>query len=189
MKKSLIPVLLVVILSGFIWSSDRFFVNLNARCILPFDSGYTDLYGKTQFSPGAKFGCEIFGGIFIWGGYGFSDGKGTIPLLTDSTRSIQHFLSAGIGFRVPLSERTQWIVYAGGCDALYREEAMGLVVNDSAWGFDAGTDFRFFLKKKWFISLTASCTYVRTVARPPQGGTAEIELGGACLGGGIGFTF
>lgn len=189
MKKSLIPVLLVVVLSGSIWSSDRFFVSLAARGILPFDSGYTELYGKTQFSPGAKFGCEIFRGISLWGGYGLSSGKGTIPLLGDATRSIQHFLSAGIGFRIPLSKRTQWIVYAGGCDVLYREEAMGLTVNDSAWGFEAGTDVRFFLKKKWFVSLTASCLYARAVAHPPLGGTAEIELGGACLGGGFGFTF
>lgn len=189
MKKAKIILLLAAMSASILFGSDRFFVNLNARGILPFDSGYTELYGKTQFSPGAKFGCEIFRGIFLWGGYGLSNGKGTIPLLADATQSIQHFLSAGIGFRISLSKRTQWIVYAGGCDVLYREEAMGLAVNDSAWGFEAGTDMRFFLKKKWFISLTASCIYARASAHPPQGGTAEIELGGACLGGGFGFTF
>ena len=189
MKVTKAFILLAVFLSGSLNGSDRFFLNLTANGVLPFDSGYKDLYGKIQLSPEVKLGWEPFKGVFLWTGYGLAYGKGIIPMLEDETKCTQHLLSAGIGLRIRLSDRIDWTVYAGWCDIFYREESMGLSFADSVFGITDGSDIRVYLRRKCFVSLSVSYIYAKTFAHPTQSESVQIKPGGLRFGAGIGFTF
>jgi hypothetical protein len=189
MKRTPIALLLVTVLMGALPGSDRFFFNLTANGILSPDSGFKSVYGKVQLSPDVRFGWEPFRGVLLWSGYGLATATGTIPLLNDKTKSIQHFLSAGIGLQARLFSNVSWLIYAGWCDILYREESMGLSFSDSVFGFSEGSDIRFFLGRKYFVSVSVSYIHASATARPAQSEAVKIKPGGLHFGGGIGFVF
>jgi hypothetical protein len=188
-KKAPIALLLVAVLVGTLPGSDRFFLSLAADGILSPDSGFKEVYGKIQLSPDVKLGWEPFRGVILWTGYGLAIATGTILQLKEETKSTQHFLSAGIGLQARLFSNASWLVYAGWCEILYHEESMGLSFSDSVFGFSEGSDIRFFLGKKYFVSVSVSYIHASATARPPQSEAVKIKPGGLRLGGGIGFIF
>ena len=160
MKKSVFIVIVIGILIGNMsWAEEKAQVRLCGNIILPADSGYKDVYGKSAFYPELKAGYALSGPLYLWAGYGLLSKKGETPVLKYEAKSTQHFISGGLGTGGVLSDRLEWLAEAGLLVVAYKEEAMGVSVSDTAFGLLAGAGVSYRLSQTLFITTEAGYIY------------------------------
>ncbi len=113
-------------------------VYLSAGRLAPRDAVYRSVYGGGTFFPEATARVLVLRPVYIWGGFGLSwDSGATTPGRLPS-KSRQTWFSGGIGTQFWMGRSVTVLMEAGATDVAYREEALGVVVRQSALGFRAG---------------------------------------------------
>lgn len=185
MKKAICVIAMIGVLgAGSAWAAENIQVRLSGGILLPGDSAYRDIYGKTAFLPELKAGLALSGSLYLWAGYGLVSKKGETAVLKSEAKSTQHFISAGAGTRGAISDKLEWMAEAGLLIAAYREEAMGATATGSAWGGVAGAGLAWRLGEALF--LTAEAGYLFSSDKV-EGKT--IKPGGFKAGLGLGVRF
>jgi hypothetical protein len=184
MKKNALIVLLLVLLSGSALAQEKFTLVLTGSALMPQDSNYKTVYGKTFFFPEIRLSYALGGDFFLFGGYGLLSASGTTPVLQSVAKSTQHFLSAGAGYAGALGGDLGFEIAAGLFWAPYKEAVEEAEVTGSAIGFRADAALRYSFSPAFFAQLglgylTASSTVDGT----------SIKLGGLRTGLGIGYKF
>ena len=118
-------------------AGEQFSAEVFGSLLVPGDSGYKDIYGKSMFYPAIKAGYALSERFFIWAGYGFLCRKGETPVLKLEAKSNQHFFSLGAGYRGKLSDKLGYEAALGLVMVSYKEEAMGTSASGSAFGLRA----------------------------------------------------
>ena len=143
MKKTLIMLFILGIISGALQAGQKFSASITGGILFPGDSGYKDVYGKSAFFPELKAGYALSDRFYLWAGYGFLGKKGETPVLKLEAKSSQHFLSLGAGYRGKLTAQLGYEADLGLMIVAYKEEAMETSASGTAFGFraDAGLTY------------------------------------------------
>jgi hypothetical protein len=146
MKKILTLLFVLSVMCGGLQAGEKFSATIYGSLLIPGDSGYKDVYGKSLFLPELKAGYALFDNFFVWAGYGFLYKKGETPVLKLEAKSSQHFVSLGAGYCGVLSDKLGFEADLGLLMVSYREEAMGTSASGTAFGFraDAGLTYALF---------------------------------------------
>jgi hypothetical protein len=169
-------------------AGDRFFASAGAAALFPGDSVFKSYYGKVQFSPELRAGCNLSKNFYLWLGCGFLASRGEVPVLKVEAKSSQYFLSLGTGWETRRGRRWQADVFAALLLAGFREEAMGVTASKSALGLEVGTGLRYFLQKRLFLGAAVSYAGAGTTVRFAEK-DKDIILGGLRLSARVGFRF
>jgi len=184
MKKTLILLFALMVLAGWAQAAGSFHVRLTGNVLLPGDSGYKDIYGKSVFYPELKAGYAFSSDIYIWAGYGFVNEKGETPVLKLPAESSQKFLSFGLGYRGAFSDALGWFAELGLTNASYKETAMDVTESGSVLGFRADAGLTYTVASPLFLSLELG--YISTSKKV---NSVTIKPGGLKLGLGLGLKF
>lgn len=188
MKKIIITVLFLSFFQSLSAAGERFFASAGVAAVLPGDRDFADIYGQVQFSPELRAGYNFYKNFYLWLGYSYFSANGSVPILEDKTRASQNFITLGAGWESRRGRRLQAELFAALLLAGLREKAMGETASKSAFGFEAGTGLRYFLREKLFLGLAVSYAAAWTTVRFAEKETAVI-LGGLRLCGRLGFRF
>jgi len=184
MKKAMGLLFILGLLCGGAQAGQKFTAALYGHLILPGDTGYTDVYGKSGFLPEIKAGVSLSGSFFLWARYGFFGQKGETPALKLEAESSQHVFSLGAGYRGKLGSKLGYEIEAGAVLVRYKEEAMGLSSSGSAFGFRAGAGLTYALAGPVFAAAEAGYLYASDKVED-----ITIKPGGVLLGLGLGVKF
>jgi hypothetical protein len=188
MKKILVTVALLSYCQFLPAAGDRFFVSAGAAALFPGDSRFGDIYHKAYVSPELKAGYNLYKNFYFWLGFSFLAARATVPVLGDETRSSQYFLTLGSGWETRRGRRLQADLVIALLLAGFREKTMGETSSKSAFGFEAGTGLRYFLRKRTFLGVSVSYAGAWTTVLF-AGKESAIILGGLRLSGRLGFRF
>ena len=174
MKRILIFICMILLISAGIFGKERFTVSLTGHYFVPADPDYKDVYGKGKFSPEFKIGKKLSGGLYLWTGYGYLSAKGkTVGVFEEKTRSSQHFLYFGPGFTGKITGRLDYLAELGLFHARYQEEALDEEVTGSAWGFRAEAGLCYKIMDNLYSGLILGYSSARDEIEEVQ-----IKLGG-----------
>lgn len=184
MKKltaSTIFIIVLLVLAMFVQGRQRFLVSVTGNVLMPADSAYRGVYGDTVFYPELKLGCKVVGDFYLWAGYGMVSASGETLELKLPADSSQHFISLGASYNGAISPRLEYLLDIGAFYVTYREETMGVVIDDSAVGLRAEGSLVFRIGRSLFAGLSLGYLH----ASDQVTGIA-IKLGGfkggVCLG-------
>jgi len=183
MKKILTFLFVMVVLAGWAWAGD-FQVRLTGNLLLPGDSGYKDIYGKSVFYPELKAGYAFSGDFYVWAGYGFVNEKGETPVLKMAAESRQSFLSVGLGYGGSLSDSLGYYAELGLTDAFYKETAMDITESGSVLGFRADAGLTYAVSGPVF-----ACLELGYISSSKEVNGLTIKPGGFLAGFGLGAKF
>jgi hypothetical protein len=184
MKKRALIVIMLVLLAGTSRAQEKFSLVLTGSALMPQDSNYKTVYGKTIFFPELRLAYALGGDFFVFGSYGLLSASGTTPIFQSAAKSTQHFISAGAGYAGPLSGDLGFEIAAGLFLAAYKETVEDTAVTGSTIGFRADAALRYSFSSTFFAQLglgylTGSDTVDGT----------SIKVGGLRAGLGIGYKF
>jgi len=145
-KKTLFFLFVLGVVAGGLQAGEKFSATIYGNLLVPGDSGYKDVYGKSVFYPEIKAGYALSDKLFVWAGYGFLGKKGETPVLKLEAKSSQHFFSVGAGYCGVLSGKLGYEADLGLMIVAYKEEAMETSASGTAFGFrvDAGLTYALF---------------------------------------------
>jgi hypothetical protein len=184
MKKILILLFVLTVLAGWAQAGESFHIRFTGNLLMPADSGYKDVYGKSVFYPELKAGYAFSADFYVWAGYGFVNKKGETPVLKLAAESTQNFISIGLGYGGAAADALGYFVELGLVNAYYKEEAMGVKESGSVLGFRADAGLTYVVASPLFISLEAG--YIATSKKVNE---VTIKPGGLKAGLGIGARF
>lgn len=162
-------------------------LSAHGNFLIPASAEFKDIYGSGQFMPELKVGIKISKGLYVWGGVGLLSASGTTPVLEEEAQSDQLYLSFGAGYEFPLSPKISMKLSAGACSVNYKEESMGIKIDESALGFHIEDELIIKFGKSLFLSISAG--YIRAVDQLEATEFMEvtkITLGGFKAGLGLG---
>jgi hypothetical protein len=180
MRKTLFVSVMVFVLCAFVFSGEKFMVSATGNYLNPSDSGFKDVYGNSVYYPEIKAGYILFGGFYVWGGYGFFSKEGTTTELEQRAKSSQHFLSFGFGYCGKFSEKFGYKAELGLFNADYKEEAMGEQVTGNSIGFGIEAGILYRVLSSLFFKISAG--YLSASDKVED---VEIKLGGFKAGIGV----
>jgi len=184
MRKALTTLIVLTLAAGWALAGDGFQVRFTGNYLVPADSGYKDIYGKSMFYPELKAGYAFSGDFYVWAGYGFLDRQGETPVLKLEAKSSQDFLSAGLGYRGGAADGLGYFVELGLANVSYKEEAMGVTEKGSVLGFRADAGLTYTVASPLFICLELG--YISTSKKVNE---VTIKPGGLKAGLGVGLKF
>ena len=184
MKKALTILFVLTVAAGWAQAGESFHIRFTGNLLMPADSGYKDVYGKSLFYPELKAGYALSADFYVWAGYGFVNKKGETPVLKLEAESTQSFVSLGLGYGGPVSDALGCFVELGLVNAYYKEEAMGEKESGSVLGFRADLGLTYTVASPLFISLEAG--YISTSKKV---NSVTIKPGGLKAGVGLGVRF
>jgi len=185
MKKTLTILFILTIAStGWALAGENFQLRFTGNYLVPADSGYKDIYGKSMFYPEFKAGYAFSSNFYLWAGYGFLNRTGETPVLKLEAKSSQSFISLGLGYLGAFSDAFGYFAELGLANASYKEEAMGVEESGSVLGFRADLGLTYAVASPLFISLEAG--YISTSKKV---NSVTIKPGGLKLGLGLGLRF
>lgn len=167
--------------------STRFFVMADAGYMFAFDSSYRKIYGSGAIFPRVKAGFKIARNFYIWAGYGFLKGKGTIAGIeseTSSARSSQNFLALGFKYTRNFPGKLGYKLEASAVRISYSEKALDTEVKDSAAGFGFEAGLTYPLAKRLFSEFYTGMLYASDILL-----SKKVTLGGFVAGLGLGMKF
>ncbi len=189
MKKVLFVLLITIVLMTSVSSAQNFSISFTGNLLGPADADYKKVYGNTIFFPEIKAGYLIGKEFSIWAGFGLLSATGkTSGELQEEAKSTQNFLSLGLGYVKNIANKLDLKVEAGGVYIHYKEEALELVVKDSAIGFRVDLGFLYNLSSSFFLELGAGYIYATDEVTIDEE-TESITLGGFKAGAGVGIRF
>lgn len=160
----------------------KFMVTAGANVFFPASGDYRQIFGRSVLMPEVKVTCLVYRNFSLWGGFAWVAKKGTVEEVDETAKINQTFLSLGAGYAQKLSGRLRLRGELGMTYISFREEALQRVQKGSGLGWKIGADLDYFIGKRLFVTLAAA--YSKTGDETEAG---KIDLGGAQLGGGIGF--
>lgn len=171
----------------------RLALSIHGLYLLPHDANYRKTYGTGQFVPEVRVRLNFSPRLYGWfRGATFSASGEIKPLeLEEETRSSQHRLTAGLGFRPVMGESLALQLEAGGLMAIYSEEALGEDISGSTPGFRGSIGLswrfapRFMMILEGFYSTASDSREVKDKAGYVLE-TVEYRVGGAGISLGIG---
>jgi len=137
MKNKLIVLVLLMAAAVLPAADKRFAVSLTGNVMLPADSAFKDVYGKTVILPELQIGTRLKGPLYAFAAFGLTSKTGTIPVLGDEAQADQQMGSLGVGVSMPLAGRLALACQVGGCYFHVKEEALGMSFSASKLGFRA----------------------------------------------------
>jgi predicted porin len=157
-------------------------VTAGANVFFPASGDYRLIFGRSVFMPEVKVTCLVYRNFSLWSGFAWVAKQGMVKEVNETAKINQTFLSLGAGYAQKLSGRLRLRGELGLTYVSFREEALQRVQKGSGLGWKIGADLDYFIGKRLFVMVAAG--YSKTGDETEAG---EIDLGGAQLGGGIGF--
>jgi len=136
-KKVIVAIIVLLAAVALPAADKRFAVSLTGNVLLPADSAFQDVYGKTVILPELQVGTRLKGPLYAFAALGLTSKTGTIPELGDEAKSDQQMGSLGVGVSLPLTGGLVFACQAGGCYFHVKEEALGMEFSASRLGFRA----------------------------------------------------
>jgi opacity protein-like surface antigen len=183
-KKILALLFVLGVVAGGLKAGEKFSATLLGSLLIPADSGYKDVYGKSGFYPELKAGYALSDRFYLWAAYGFLGKKGETPVLKLEAKSNQHFLSLGAGYRGMLSGNLGYEAALGLMMVSYKEEAMETSASGTAFGFRADAGLTYALSGPVFAVAELGYLYASDKV---EGET--VKPGGFKAGLGLGLKF
>ncbi|MCK4766253.1 MAG: hypothetical protein KAW12_28925 [Candidatus Aminicenantes bacterium] len=184
MKRGLLALFLVILFMAPVHMAG-FSISITGNYLSPADENFKTYYGNSIIFPELKLRHKIFAGISLWAGYATFSAAGTTgPVLQVETKSIQSYISFGLGYNGNLSPKLGYIIEVGGVSFKYKEEAMGEAVSDTAFGFRADLALTYKIVGPLFVELT-----VGYLSGSDTINGIDIKLGGMKAGAGLGVGF
>ncbi len=189
MKKSLVALVLLMVVASLPAADKRFGLSLTGGVMLPADTDFQEVYGKTVVLPELQLGYQVKGPVYVFVAGAMSMVKGTVPGLGDEARADQQMASLGAGLTLPLAGKLALAVQAGGCYFHVKEEAFSEEYSTSVFGFRGDVLLALPLSKSFYAGAQAG---YRTAAgendRDPDN-KVSFTLGGFTAGVTLGVTF
>ncbi len=192
MKRIIIMVMLIVIISITGYSKVNFFIDLAASQLKPADTKYADIYGTAIFYPELMTGIKVFNDLFIYGGYGFIKSQGDIIESgnSENATSKQSFISLGLGYEFMSQKKISLKLSGGIMFVNYEGETYlsdTLIDNDSGnktgYKFDIGIFYNF--PKYFTVSIITGYFH----AQNTEDYYRKLSYGGLKVGLGLGVRF
>ena len=137
MRKIAIILFLIVHIGLLAAETDKkLAIRLGAGGLLPADSGYRAIYGKSAFMPRIELAYTFSPGLSAWTGFGWLKKSGQGPDSGIACDSSQYFLAAGPAYSTPLSKILAVRLAAGPLLVFYREKAGSWTVSGTTLGAD-----------------------------------------------------
>lgn len=184
MKKIIAATLLTLLLMGAGYGMGQFSLTFSGNILGPADKDFKDIYGNTVFFPEMQVSLKVFNGVCVWAGYGLLSATGTTPILEEEAKSTQNILSFGAGYLGDFSKKWSYKILAGAAYFTYKEEALGLVVEDNAFGFRVDLGLLHNFTNTFFAELSLGYMAASDTVMGQ-----DIKLGGTKAGFGIGIRF
>lgn len=137
MKKTLVALVMLMATVALPAVDNRFAVSLTGNVMLPADSAFKDVYGKTAILPELQVGTRLKGPLYAFAAFGLTSKTGTIPELGDEAKANQQMGSLGVGVSLPQAGGLALSCQVGGCYFHVKEEALGMDFSASRVGFRA----------------------------------------------------
>ena len=183
MKKMVILCMIMLFLGVSVFSQRSTLLSATGKFLFPSDKNYKDIYGNNVLYPEFKAEFSVYGNLYAWGGYGFLSATGETPILKEETKSTQHFISFGLAYINIVPKSLGFKIGAGGIYVKYKEEALGEVLKDSAFGFCVEGGLFYFIGDTFFIQAVVG--YISASDKPTD---EKIKLGGFNAGIGVGIS-
>lgn len=189
MKKAFFVSFIVVFFMTSGLAAQDFSVAITGNILFPADKDYKKVYGDTVFFPEIKAGYQIASNISIWAGFGLLSATGTTyDELQQPAKSTKNFLSLGLGYGTDPTRKIGFKIEAGVVYIKYKEEALELVIEDSAIGFRGNVGIVFNVSSTFFLE--ACVGYIHATDEVEvEGVTESLKLGGFTAGAGMGIRF
>ena len=185
MKKILIPSLVLLTLTTGLFAGKNFSVTLTANYFIPGDSGYRDIYGSSDFLPEINVRALVYKNFYLWASVSYLKSKGeTSPELQEESWSTQTFSTLGAGVKYDINPKLGLRLGAGLLAVRYKEEALGVKISGSDFGFNLEGGLRFDVIEGLFMDLS---TGYLSASDKIEG--VSIKLGGLKAGIGVGIEF
>lgn len=162
----------------------RNMVTVGAGLFRSANADYRSVYGQSTFMPEIKISRLVYGGIAIWGSFGWIANNGFIEEVDEKTHIRQTMLSLGLGFMQKLSAPLRLRGELGLAHISFKEEALDVIQKGSGMGWNIGIDLDYRINNKMFVTLTSSYSQASDEVE-----AGKIELGGLQIGAGLGFIF
>ena len=190
MKKSIKAFVVMAVITIFILSlpsSAKAYVHFlhlgaNANYFFHRDADFRDVYGKGDFSFGAKAAIRLLDGLHLTGGVDFLKAKGTIPDTAFNTEVSQRNIHAGLAYFFELSYAWEFRIGADVLYVDYEESAFGEKIQDEAWAYRIEGALMWRLSQDIYFETLASYTY-----GTDDIGGRSIKIGGFQAGIGLAF--
>jgi hypothetical protein len=161
-----------------------FYAKVDLNYLLHADSLYKDIYGSGTLFPRLSLGYNL-NRFNFWLGYGFFSTDGLIPDTPFEASSKQSYLSLGIGFRGPMSDKLSYVFGFQMVRISYKEEALDVVVSDSTMGYGLEGILRYNLGRSFFVDVSIGLISGTVILDDG----AQAKLGGFRSGLGLGMRF
>lgn len=160
------------------------FLHLGANATYFFhrDANFREVYGKGNFSFGAKAAIRLLEGLHITGGLDFLSAKGTIPDTEFDAKASQRNISAGLAYFFELSYAWEFRIGADVLYVDYEESAFGEKIQDEALAYRIEGALMWRLSPDIYFEVLSAYTY----------GTDDISGRSIKIGGfqtGVGLAF
>lgn len=162
----------------------RLMVGITGNFLVPADENFKKVYSNGVLYPELQARYKILRGFYLWAGYGFVSVTGETPVLKLEAKSIQHFLSGGIGYMFHLSSKFDYMSEMGIFNASYKEETLGEEFSDSAIGFRIKNGLIYRLGRSFYVEVSLGYLTASDIVDD-----ISIKLGGFRTGIGLGAAF
>ncbi len=167
--KNVFKVFVVMVFVGLLFSmpataqaaekgqTGKFFIKAGLNVLMPGDSTFKELYGNSQMVPEAKVGFFFTKKVYVWGGFGAFSKTGELVIFDTviSTEVKQRFLSGGVGYSTPVTDKFNFRVEAGVVSFHVEEDALDMNITDNAIGFRGDVGVTYAFGKSFFCDLYA----------------------------------
>lgn len=190
MKKSIKVIAIIAVIAVFMLSLPAnaepyvHFLHLgaNANYFFHRDANFRDVYGKGDFSFGAKAAIRILEGLHLTGGVDFLSTKGTIPDTEFDAEAAQRNISAGLAYFFELTYAWEFRIGADVLYVDYEESAFGEKIQDEALAYRIEGALMWRLSQDIYFETLAAYTY-----GTDDIGGRSIKIGGFQAGIGLAF--
>ena len=168
-----------------VFPTGRVTVLARAALLFPADAEYRKIFGGQRPYFEFKIGADIIRNLYLWGGWGFFSGSGTIPIVDEQAETSQNILSLGAGYRLLVAPHFAVRAEAGISMISYKESGIGLEVSGSGIGIRAGVGGFYIISKTLFAEV--GLDYASASSTTEDG--LKLRLGGFTFGAGVGLRF
>lgn len=183
MRKITLIGVIILFVSINLYTANNFTVSFTGNYMRSSDSVYRQVYGSSEFYPEFKAGVKVFNNFYIWGGFGFLSSKGhTFPELNLDTKASKKYLSGGLGYSG--NGKITFRIEAGLLHVTWKEEAMDIKNNGSAFGFRIGGGIVYNWNPTFFTEISSAYLIASDTVDD-----ISLKLGGFIAGVGVGIRF
>lgn len=183
MKKYMVLLILTLVTMGWGLETDhKVTIRLGVGGLMGADTGYREIYGDVVLLPHVELEYRLTDAFGLWAGYAGLVKQGQGPVSGISTRSSQHYFSAGGAYVMTLSERVRLTMAAGPLMTFYREEAGLYLEEGSRIGADIHSTLSLFISSS--LTLDLNLGYLLATTENKDGD--PFKMGG--LWGGLGLA-